>query len=32
MFNLILTPNYNADHHDHVHLDLEPGKTWFNLH
>jgi len=31
-FNLILTPNYNADHHDHVHLDLEPGKTWFNLH
>ncbi|MGE0329047.1 MAG: extensin family protein [Polyangiaceae bacterium] len=32
VFNLILTPNYNADHHDHVHLDLEPGKTWFNLH
>ena len=31
-FDLILTPNYNADHHDHVHLDLEPGKTWFNLH
>lgn len=32
VFNLILTPNYNADHHDHVHLDLEPGKSWFNLH
>lgn len=32
VFNLILTPNYNADHHDHIHLDLEPGKTWFNLH
>ncbi len=30
-FNLILTPNFNADHHDHLHLDLAPGKAWFNL-
>lgn len=31
LFNLILTPNFNADHHDHLHLDLAPGKAWFNL-
>ena len=29
LFNMMLTPNYNADHHDHFHLDLQPEKTWF---
>ncbi len=25
IFNIILTPNYNAAHADHFHLDLTPG-------
>jgi hypothetical protein len=24
-FNVVLTPNYNADHRDHFHVDLTPG-------
>jgi hypothetical protein len=23
-FNVVLTPDFNADHHDHFHLDLTP--------
>ncbi len=25
VWNIILTPNYNADHRDHFHVDLTPG-------
>lgn len=25
LFNIILTPNYNAEHRNHFHLDLTPG-------
>lgn len=25
LWNIILTPNYNADHDDHFHIDLTPG-------
>jgi hypothetical protein len=25
VFNVILTPEFNADHHNHLHLDLTPG-------
>lgn len=25
VFNVILTPEFNADHHNHFHLDLTPG-------
>ncbi len=25
VFNIVLTPDFNADHHDHFHLDLTPG-------
>lgn len=24
MFNVVLTPDFNADHHDHLHLDIGP--------
>lgn len=26
IFNLVLTPNHNAEHHDHLHLDIGPNK------
>ncbi|HXP95874.1 MAG TPA: extensin family protein, partial [Telmatospirillum sp.] len=26
MFSVVLTPNYNAEHHDHLHLDIGPHK------
>jgi len=25
IFNIILTPNFNAAHHNHLHVDLTPG-------
>ena len=25
MWNIVLTPNYNADHRNHFHVDLTPG-------
>ncbi len=25
IYNIILTPDYNAAHHDHFHCDLTPG-------
>ncbi|MDQ5874977.1 MAG: extensin family protein [Actinomycetota bacterium] len=30
LFNLILTPNYNADHHDHIHADLTPDADFID--
>ena len=30
VFNIILTPNYNAAHADHFHLDLTPGAHALN--
>jgi hypothetical protein len=29
VFHIILTPDYNADHYNHVHLDLTPGGHLF---
>ena len=29
LFNVILTPNFNRPHRNHVHLDLTAGKRWF---
>jgi hypothetical protein len=29
VFNIILTPNYNAAHDDHVHADLTPGEMFY---
>jgi hypothetical protein len=29
VFNIILTPDYNADHYNHFHLDLTPGGHLF---
>ena len=29
IFNIILTPDYNAAHHNHIHLDLTPGGRLF---
>lgn len=28
-FNLVLTPNYDRDHHDHVHLEVRRFVRWF---
>jgi hypothetical protein len=28
IFNIILTPNYNADHRNHFHVDLTPGAAF----
>lgn len=30
LFNLILTPNYNADHRDHIHADLTPDADFID--
>lgn len=30
-FHILLTPNYNQDHHDHFHFDLQPNKSYFQL-
>ena len=29
LFNLFLTPNYNRDHHDHVHVEVRRNTRWF---
>lgn len=28
LFHVILTPNYNAQHHDHLHLEIAPDAEW----
>lgn len=30
LWSVILTPNYNAAHHDHFHVDLTPGSDYFS--
>lgn len=32
LFNVVLTPNYNAPHKNHFHLEVGAGKTWFLVH
>lgn len=29
LFNLVLTPNYDAEHHNHVHLEVRRDIRWF---
>src|SRR5262249_43024075 len=31
-FNVILTPNYNAEHKNHFHLELTPDAGWMLIH
>ncbi len=31
VFHIVLTPNYNADHRDHFHVDLTPGSNFIGL-
>ncbi|MEO7095203.1 MAG: extensin family protein [Polyangiales bacterium] len=30
VFNIVLTPNYNADHRDHFHVDMTPGSDFIH--
>ena len=30
IFNIILTPNYNAAHYNHFHVDLTPGGDYYD--
>ena len=30
VFNIILTPNFNADHRNHYHVDLTAGSDYIN--
>jgi hypothetical protein len=32
LFNVVLTPNYNKPHHNHFHLEVTAGVTWFLVH
>ncbi|MFO0547807.1 MAG: extensin family protein [Polyangiaceae bacterium] len=32
IFTYTLTPNYNADHADHFHMEIKPGVEWFLYH
>jgi hypothetical protein len=32
IFTYVLTPNYNAAHHDHFHMEIKPGVRWFLYH
>lgn len=32
IFNVVLTPNYNAPHKNHFHMEITVGKRWFLLH
>jgi hypothetical protein len=32
LFNVVLTPNYNKPHHNHFHLELTIGVSWFLVH
>lgn len=31
IFNIVLTPNYNAGHDNHFHVDLKPGSNYIGL-
>ena len=31
-FNVVLTPHYDDDHQNHVHLEVRPGMTGLVLH
>ncbi len=32
IFTYVLTPNYNAAHADHLHMEVKPGVRWFLTH
>lgn len=32
LFTYVLTPNYNAAHADHFHMEIKPGVKWFMVH
>ncbi len=32
LFTYILTPNYDAAHADHYHMEIKPGVRWFLIH
>lgn len=32
IFNVMLTPNYNAQHFNHVHLEITPDAAWMLIH
>jgi Extensin-like protein C-terminus len=32
IFTYVLTPNYNAAHADHFHMEIKPGVKWFMVH
>jgi hypothetical protein len=32
VFTYVLTPNYNAAHVDHLHMEIKPGVRWFLYH
>jgi hypothetical protein len=32
VFTYVLTPNYNAAHHDHFHMEIRPQVKWFLYH
>ena len=32
VFTYILTPNYNAAHRDHFHMEVKPGVSWLLVH
>lgn len=32
IFTYVLTPNYNAAHYDHFHMEIKPGVKWFLVH
>ena len=32
VFTYVLTPNYNAAHADHFHMEIKPGVRWFLYH
>jgi len=32
VFTYVLTPNYNAAHVDHYHMEIKPGVHWFLYH
>jgi hypothetical protein len=32
IFTYVLTPNYNAAHVDHFHMEIKPGVKWFLVH
>jgi hypothetical protein len=32
IFTYVLTPNYDAAHADHYHMEIKPGVRWFLYH